>query len=121
MKRLICKCIEVKQEYGEKQPVIDAKTRRKINQKLYEISKAFHAQIPIQKIFNALEEYEVVPLQEDNTIWSGMLLGESGRATINIASKYSKTDSTYRPYTNTMLILLWHKTDSRYEITAYLS
>jgi len=94
--------------------------RNRINRKLQDItSPPYYHEIPLDDIFEILEENDVMPLQEDDTLWSGLLLGADGRTTIRLALK---NGAGYRKIKNSMLVLTWHKMDSgRWEVVTYLS
>jgi len=79
--------------------------------------------VPLDNFFEVLEAHGYVPLQEDNTYWSGGLFGEEGRANIELGVKYSvDTNGFFKPVTNAMLVINWTKIPSgKYEITAYIS
>src|SRR4030043_104320 len=61
--------------------------KNKINTELHEINTTYHSAIPLDRIFNSLEKRGLVPLQEDNTEWSGFLLGREGQIYLPLAAK----------------------------------
>ena len=111
-----------------KKQKLKSAVKKKINKKLQEInSPPYYDEIPLDNIFNILEENGVVPLQEDNTKWAGILVGAEGNTKMNLASKdvvseVVGNENLYIPYANTMLILTWYKVDNgKYEICNYVS
>ena len=111
-----------------KRKILPESLRKKINDRLGEITTGnkYYDKIPLDDIFNAIRDNEGIPLQEDWTEWSGWLTGEDGRATIDIGNPETKSTRDgidfYTPYSNTMLVVTWHKMPSgRYEVGAYLS
>ena len=99
--------------------------RKQINKVLTEISRKKYDTIPIDEIFDVVEKYGLVPLQEDNTRWEGMLLGENSNTYIPLAWKSSGVEKDgykfYTPLKNTILSISWYKFETgRYEITTYL-
>jgi hypothetical protein len=97
-------------------------TKRKINTALCKISAQYWESIPFGLIRVNLSEHGIVPLQEDQSEFSGMFIGESSDTVLDIAPITSKVDSWYSPYSNAMLVLGWHKMQSgRYEINTYIS
>lgn len=96
---------------------IPSRIRSKINDVLHSISTKYHKSIPITDIFNALKSQDVLPVQEDGTEWSGLLVGREGRATIDLVRNAEEKT----PFKSS-LIMSWHKMPSgNYEINAYLS
>jgi len=84
------------------------------------INKEYHYSIPIGTIFEQLEKVRIIPLQEDNTPWVGMLLGREGKAVLNLA--YQGPEGVYNPVKNSMLVITWYKHETgRYEVNTYLS
>jgi len=84
--------------------------RKRINKSLYAISKIYHPEIPLDKIFGALETEGVVPLQEDGTRWSGILCGDNASMRVNTSNP------------KIFLYVGWYKMPSgNYEINAYVS
>lgn len=82
----------------------------------------YFRQIPLASIGKILKNDKIIMVQEDNTEWSGMLLGKDGRAKIDLAPMNTKDGEFYTPYTNTVLVLTWHKMPSgKYEVLSYVS
>jgi len=89
------------------------------NRALDPICKTPRAQIPLDEIFNSLESRGLIPLQEDGTKWSGILCGNEGRATIEIADALTRN----KPLKNHCLIITWYKlpVTGNFETVAYIS
>jgi hypothetical protein len=107
-------------------PSLKAPVRRKANKEIMQRlgGKSHFPAVPLDEIFDALAVYDIVPVQEDGTRWSGLLTGRKGRATIDLAPAASKTpDGIYTPYTNTMLVIEWYKMEDSgsIEVTTYVS
>ena len=105
----------------------DACYKEVINQSLrIARNEGYFDKIPLRDICNILDSSNIIMLDEDNTEWSGLLLGREGRLKANLASKENRggTDATptYTPYSNTILIMTWYKMPSgKYEIVVYVS
>ena len=82
-------------------------------------SKNYFDQIPLDEIQDLLESQKLSLLQEDNTKWSGLLVGRDGRANINIGLETGDGYSPSRYY----MAIQWHKMDgtSKWEVNAYFS
>ncbi len=104
---------------------LSANIRKSINNLLTDIGATYHESVPLNEISNILKDHEIVMLQEDNTEFKGMLLGENSRASLSLSSKdlYNKESKQYTPYDNSNLILTWYKmpTTGNFEVVAYLS
>jgi len=105
---------------------IDTKTKSKLNVGLYPIGKKLWNKIPLDTIFEIIAKEGILPIQEDNTEWSGLLCGATGRAMFNLADKHSFKDhdgfKVYTPITNSVLVLSWYKFETgKYEIVIYIS
>lgn len=106
---------------------IDKRARKRINAKLQEISKKYHPAIPTGEIRDALADELILLLQEDGTVWSGILCGNSSRTTFEISGHGNSTNfgelpRMYEPFEDCLLDLSWYKMPSgNYEINAYLS
>ena len=89
-----------------------ALVRRKIGNKLYEVTKGYHDLIPLNDINNVLKEHGYQLLQEDKTPWSGFLCGADSNCLFDIGD-----DKGSR------LWLSWYKMprSGRYEIVCYLT
>jgi hypothetical protein len=97
--------------------------KHRINKKLNKLSQLYHPFIPMEEIKIILETERIVLLQEDNTKWLGMLLGNASNCNITIGDLNSISEfDKYTPYTNSVLALSWYRMpSSNYEIVAYLS
>ena len=112
----------------EKKPRLNDSMKKKINKELHKIStgsannNTYYSTIPWDMIENTLKMFNIVPLQEDMTKWSGMFVGRDSQADIEIAPESSFNNTFYTPYINAMLRLSWYKMQSgRYEILVYIS
>ena len=91
-------------------------TRNRINRNLSALG-TYHKSISLDDIFNIVKVHDGMPVQEDNTEWSGFLCGEQGNA--NIRCLFGETKPMW-------LNLSWYKMDTRngghrYEIVTYIS
>lgn len=108
-------------------PRLDAGTKSKINRQLTDLTTPGHKtyyfdKIPLKDILAILNRYGVVMLQEDNTPWSGLLLGNDYEDNFILAPASFEKPANYVPYQNAMLRMSWHKMPSgKYEIVAYVS
>ena len=112
----------------KRQIAVNQAAKRKAMKAIYEATKGYHQKIPIDKIFDALEENGMYPIQEDGHRWEGMLLGgaqcgteeaRGQRATIDLAAKGA--DGKWGK-ANVVLSLSWCKMPSgKYEITSYVA
>ncbi|MFA5314219.1 MAG: hypothetical protein WC375_13035 [Methanomassiliicoccales archaeon] len=90
----------------------------------------FHSEIPLSEIFDILNQYNLIPLQEDGTPWSGMLIGgkkcgETGseQQTVNLRLAFKMPDDTYHLITSVFHLSWCVMSDypnKRYEIVAYV-
>jgi hypothetical protein len=96
-----------------------------INNSLFSIG-TYHDAIPLDKIFDVLKAHGIVPLQEDNTEWSGLLIGREGQMYLPIAPFGSRSpekefEHTYKPFKNAKLSISWYTMPSgRYEVGAHV-
>lgn len=116
----------LKEARGGKGPRLDSSTRRKANNAIHDLTVKLQPTIPLDAITAVLDGLNLVLLQEDNTEWSGMLLGREGKMTANLAWRDSAYDQrglvAYEPIINSMLVLTWYKQGpSSWETVAYLS
>jgi hypothetical protein len=110
-----------------KPKAIQQNIKSKINKEIHALGN-FHSEIPLETIFNICKKYDVIPLQEDGTYWSGMLVGgaecgskeaEEQFSSFSLSTKNEKNQ--YVP-ANNILRLTWCKMSSnRYEIVCYIS
>jgi hypothetical protein len=118
---------EAKQTKEAKQEFLPASAKRPLNKLLYDLtSQGYHDSILINEIGDLLRKHGVLMLQEDGTEFSGVFAGEDGRAEIEIGTTNIAREidgvPVYTPFTNTMLVITWHKMPSgKYEVVAYLS
>ena len=91
-----------------------AQVAKKINKELHEFNINYYGAIPLEDIFDILDKYEYVPIQEDGTPWEGFLLGEDSYAIFECVHL-----GDLKPL---FLYLSWYKMPSgRYEIVTYIS
>jgi hypothetical protein len=106
---------------------LDSKAKKNINDMIAPLIKDYHNEIPLKDIFNVLSKHGVVPLQEDNTEWSGLLIGREGHTNFPIApfgtrSPEKEFEHSYKPFKNANLSLSWYKLESgRYEVLSHVS
>ena len=106
-----------------------SEVRKKLNKAIasyttgIESNNTYFKKVPLDNFFEVLEAYGYVPIQEDNTYWSGGLFGERGSATIELGIKLSIDEQGFfKPVTNAMLAVQWAKMPSgKYEVNAYIS
>jgi hypothetical protein len=110
-----------------KKLLIKGNVRTKINNEIHKlINNKYFPKIPLSAIFDIMGKQGVVAIQEDNTEWSGMLLGREGKLHVELAdaSQYAEVGNkrVYNTVYENMLILTWYKMDSgNYEVVAYVS
>ena len=103
--------------------------KSKINKDINSFLKpTYFKTVPTEELFKILEKHGLVPVQEDGTYWSGMLLGGSKRTeqvNFNLATASSKNDKgIYEDeITNAMLVMTYYQVqpNGKYEIVAYIS
>ncbi len=79
----------------------------------------YFPKIPLDDISKILATKNVHIMQEDNTPWSGFLMGARGNESFALAFKIG---NRYVPINNSVLVLSWYKMQSgNYEINAYVS
>lgn len=109
---------------------ISAKKRKQAMKVIQDILKpTYFSVIPLDEIMLSLAEVGVVVLQEDATIWAGMLLGSDSRALFILGdaetAQETECGTVYTAYDNTCLCLSWYKsdsrTDSKTEVIGYIS
>lgn len=88
----------------------------------------YHVGVPLDELFAILKQNGVVPLQEDNTEWEGMVGSDrEGKGYVifplaNDFSAYKQNGVTfYEPIKNSSLILNWQLVHTKNDINAYLS
>lgn len=111
-------------------PKINQKERRLLSSAVNEaVSESYYSEIPLDDIDDNLRQRGFLLLQEDDTPWSGMLLGREGSALIPIGRLNQTKDvggeTGYQPIENAAISLSWYKDDkrrdSKYDVVAYLS
>lgn len=111
---------------SKRQVSIPQKIKSSINKELSSLGN-FHTEIPLDRIFDILKKYGIIALQEDNTKWSGMLVGgaECGsEKTRDQAVNFPLAFDVNGEYlmARNYLNLSWCKMPSgRYEIVTYFS
>jgi hypothetical protein len=111
----------------KKKETLKVALRKKVGKEIIKFTSGIYFKdIPLKGLFNILKKHGLVPLQEDDTEWSGMLSGDAETVIFPLASKDSEyTDNgatRYIPFTNAALYLQWYKMQSgKYEITTYVS
>lgn len=94
---------------------INAKVRRQVNNRLYKEVKAIEDNIPLECIFNILEDNGIIVVDEEKNKWSGFLLGDESRCFFSLMKDGKDIDDS-------RLFLSWHKFPSgRYEIITMLT
>jgi hypothetical protein len=90
--------------------------RKQVNRKLYDLCQVKYDSIPMDTIQSILSESNLVMVQEDNTVWSGILCGDNESCYIDIS------DKGFNHVDNSVVCLQWYKfTSGRYEINCYIS
>ncbi len=102
---------------------LNAKIRRKINNKLHKLGLTYHDSIPLADIQDVLIENGLDLLDDDGTPWSGLLCGTDVHTDFHMGVWMNACSHEPRELvTNSFLCLSWHKMPSgRYEIVAYAS
>jgi hypothetical protein len=100
--------------------------KNRANRRIHDLTSGLRDAIPLQGMFNALADNGMIPVDEDGTQWSGMLLGgrecgdpEAASQRADIALAAVLPDYSVAP-ANVMLHVLWCKIGNRYEVTAYV-
>lgn len=87
---------------------------RKTQNRLFEISRVYHHAIPLDALFSACAESDLIAVQEDGEPWAGILCGREGRVQFDLTHHGKPVARA--------LAMQWHKMPSgRYEINAYIS
>ena len=104
--------------------------RKKMNAGITRILKpTYFKSIPLDEIFKVLEKNGIVVIQEDQTEWSGLLVGGVRRTEMvnfNLGWKDDyKTEhgsKRYMAIPNAVLVMTYYKMQSgKYEVIAYVS
>lgn len=111
--------------------VLKVGDRKKINADLQKVLKpTYFKSIPLGQMFKVLEKHGLVPLQEDNTYWSGLLAGgvkETEMVHFNLGYKNDyKEDGKIKRYMavpNAVMTMTYYKMpqSSNYEVIGYIS
>jgi len=91
--------------------------KRAVNRAIDKIvSPIYFNEIPLSPIFEAIESFGYLVVDEEHQPWSGFLCGREGTAMFDLFSKEKgKPD-------NSNLMLQWYTIQSgRYEVTCYVS
>lgn len=102
---------------------MDKSTKNALNKRLNKWTyNTYFKGIPFEELKDLLNEFNMVILQEDGTLWSGFFAGDKGRANFDLANVYSENEGFYTPFENTALSFSWYRMPSgNYEIVAYLT
>lgn len=77
--------------------------------------------IPFKEICDELKKFNLIPIQEDDTAWSGILCGDSQQELFTLGH-YLENADFYVPVKNTFLSLSWYNMgNGRYEILTHLT
>lgn len=108
---------------ASKLPRLLSRIRQHVNAQLSQLVGHIRDDIPLSDIAEILRGNGLVLLQEDNTEWSGVLMGRDGQALIPLATTNKiDPDGRYLEELDHVLSLSWHKYDTgRYDVTAYIS
>ncbi len=93
------------------------KERKRINTQIGRFLKPIYfRQIPLDDLFNILEEHGYQAVDEEGNRWNGFLCGRDGVVYFDIVDLNTRQEAKYR------LNLQWYKMDytGNYEITAYV-
>ena len=101
--------------------------KKKINKVIGQVLKpTYFSSIPLDKVFSATEKFGVIVLQEDQTEWSGLLLGGTDKTEqVYFQLGWKDTmdsEKRYQVIPNAMLALSYYKMQSgKYEVLAYIT
>tara|TARA_Y100000310_G_C20506196_1_gene726536 strand:+ start:549 stop:923 length:375 start_codon:yes stop_codon:yes gene_type:complete len=105
-----------------------ANNKSKLNNAISALTQGYHDEIPLGGIFDVLKESGVIPVQEDGTEWSGMLVGGAECGSDETRNQVANIDLAVQgdgglvPIPNASLYLSWCKMQSgRYEVVSYVS
>jgi len=104
---------------------INIRMKKRLNTAITKLLKpTYFKKIPLQPIFDVLDEYNLVPLQEDNRYWDGMLIGgvkSTVHTSFKLGVKSFGENGVYPVIKNAELILSYYQMSSgKYEIIAYI-
>lgn len=105
-----------------------AAVKTKINEKIHPLCDGPQSSIPLSPIFDILDEFGVVPLQEDNTKWSGLIsapVEKNVKLNFELGDKSTGHDlhgeMAYTPYVNANMVMTIYKyVSGRFEIVCYV-
>ena len=100
---------------------LPAKNRKQVGNAIHSLLKAnYFPTIPLDEIRATLAYHNIVLLQEDNTEWSGFLLGRNEHVLFRLGHVSSVQEMNglkfYEPLANVGFSLSWYKDDSRKNI-----
>ena len=109
-----------------KSQAVPTSIKKKINKSIHALGN-YHNEIPLDTLFDILKEHNIVALQEDGTIWSGILTGGAECGSDKAREQYAsfnlaiKLENEYLP-SKSYLMLNWCKMPSgKYEIVSYIT
>jgi len=111
---------------------IPAAKKSKINSAIHDLTMNTQDLIPIQQIFDAMTGFGVIAVNEDGTVWDGMLMGtkecgtegaDQQKASIDLAVRLE--DGSFAP-ARSVLYMTWCTKNvpggaRRYETVAYVT
>jgi hypothetical protein len=109
---------------------LKAGDRKKVNTQIQKLLKpTYFKDIPLDGLFSILEKNGLIAIQEDNTRWSGLLLGGSDRTEMVHFNLGWKNESTkihgmdvFMAVPNAVLTMTYYKMQSgKFEVIAYVS
>jgi len=112
-------------ELSGKQKTIGS-IKSRINKEIHALGNYF-SQIPLSEVFDILKKYNVVPIQEDGTLWSGFVTtqGDCGsEKTTQGPMKFDlafKTDNGYILSNNVLLMMVCTMASGKLEMVCYIS
>ncbi len=105
--------------------------KNEISKFLHEVGRKYWTYIPVKEIFDMLESHGIVPVQEDGTKWSGLILGDkecghpeciNQRTVFQVAIR--QPDGLWALSKNGIFMAwctLWGTGSKKYEIVSYVS
>ena len=105
---------------------IPAKNKQNINRSIHNIG-SYHQEIPLQTIFDILKDNNIIPIQEDGTYWSGLLIGgkqcgeEGTKDQVALIDLAININEQYIPCKQSLAISWCKMPSGKYEIVAYLT
>lgn len=111
---------------GKAGKAIPAGLKKKINNAIHKITKpTYFSQIPLGDVFQALNHFGIIALQEDQTEWSGFLCGgvdKTEQVYFDLGWIEDKDEKNrYLVIKNSVLSLSYYKMPSgKYEVIAYI-